>query len=145
MTAAALTAGRAVVVPRTRERVVTGLFFASLFVATFEKVHWSFGGQIGINDITTILFLIATVAYDIASENVYSLIFFLGMISINLAVINFLPIPVLDGGHMLFLIWEKIRGVPASQSVQAVATYVGLLVILALMVLTFWVDITRLF
>ena len=89
--------------------------------------------------------LIATVAYDIASENVYSLIFFLGMISINLAVINFLPIPVLDGGHMVFLIWEKIRGVPASQTVQVAATYVGLLVILALMVFTFWIDITRLF
>ena len=64
MTAAALTAGRAVVVPRARQRIVTGLFFASLFVATFEKVHWSFAGQIGINDITTILFLIAYVATE---------------------------------------------------------------------------------
>ena len=64
MTAAALTAGRAIPVPRTRERIVTGLFFASLFVATFEKVHWSFAGQIGINDITTILFLIAYVATE---------------------------------------------------------------------------------
>src|SRR6185312_4032678 len=41
VTAAALTAGRRVAVPRTRERIVTGLFFASLFVATFEKVHWN--------------------------------------------------------------------------------------------------------
>jgi O-antigen ligase len=64
VTAAALTAGRAIVVPRTRERIVTGLFFASLFVATFEKVHWSFAGQIGINDITTILFLIAYVSTE---------------------------------------------------------------------------------
>jgi O-antigen ligase len=64
MTAAALTAGRAMVVPRVRERIVAGLFFGSVFVATFEKVHWSFGGQIGINDITTILFLIAYVASE---------------------------------------------------------------------------------
>ncbi|HEU5404471.1 MAG TPA: hypothetical protein VFU52_00190, partial [Gaiellaceae bacterium] len=64
MTAAALTAGHAVVVPRTRERVVTGLFFASLFVATFEKVHWSVAGQIGINDIATILFVLAYVATE---------------------------------------------------------------------------------
>ena len=64
MTAAALTAGHAVVVPRTRERVVTGLFFASLFVATFEKVHWNFGGQLGINDIATILFVLAYVATE---------------------------------------------------------------------------------
>src|SRR5438445_7629994 len=64
MTAAALTAGRAIAVPRTQERIVTGLFFASLFVATFEKVHWNVAGQIGLNDITTILFLIAYVATE---------------------------------------------------------------------------------
>ncbi len=64
MTAAAVTAGRAVAVPRVQERIVTGLFFGSLFVATFEKVHWSFAGQIGINDITTILFLLAYVATE---------------------------------------------------------------------------------
>ena len=64
MTAAALPAERAFVVPRTQERIVTGLFFASLFVATFEKVHWNVAGQIGINDIATILFLIAYVATE---------------------------------------------------------------------------------
>jgi O-antigen ligase len=65
LTAAALTADRsALVVPRARERIVTGLFFFSLFVATFEKVHWSVAGQIGINDIATILFLVAYVATE---------------------------------------------------------------------------------
>jgi O-antigen ligase len=64
VTAVAATAGRAVAVPRVQERVVTGLFFASLFVATFEKVHWSVAGEIGINDIATILFLIAYVATE---------------------------------------------------------------------------------
>ena len=64
MSAATLTATRGVAVPRAQERIVTGLFFASLFVATFEKVHWSFGGQIGINDIVTILFLVAYVASE---------------------------------------------------------------------------------
>src|SRR5205085_596083 len=64
VTAAAFTAGRVSVVPRTQERIVTGLFFASLFVATFEKVHWNVAGQIGVNDIATILFLIAYVATE---------------------------------------------------------------------------------
>jgi O-antigen ligase len=64
VTTAALSAGRVSVLPRTQERIVTGLFFASLFVATFEKVHWSFAGQIGINDIATILFLIAYVVTE---------------------------------------------------------------------------------
>jgi O-antigen ligase len=64
VSATTFTAARTLAVPRTQERIVTGLFFASLFVATFEKVHWNFGGQLGINDITTILFLIAYVATE---------------------------------------------------------------------------------
>jgi O-antigen ligase len=64
VTAATFTAARTLAVPRTQERIVTGLFFASLFVATFEKVHWNFGGQLGINDITTIVFLIAYIATE---------------------------------------------------------------------------------
>jgi O-antigen ligase len=65
VTAAALTAGRRVAaVSRTQERIVTGLFFASLFVATFEKVHWGSTGAVGINDIATGLFLIAYVVTE---------------------------------------------------------------------------------
>lgn len=62
MTAAALPAARTR--PFSAERVVRGLFFASLFVSTFEKVHWSFAGQIGLNDIATILFVIAFLASE---------------------------------------------------------------------------------
>jgi hypothetical protein len=57
VTTAAVTVARAR--PLSLERVTTGLFFGSLFVSTFEKVHWSFAGQIGINDVATILFLLA--------------------------------------------------------------------------------------
>jgi hypothetical protein len=64
VTAAALTPARVAAVPRAQERIVTGLFFASLFVATFEKVHWNVAGNIGVNDVTTILFLIAYVATE---------------------------------------------------------------------------------
>ena len=59
---------------------------------------------------------------------------FLTLLSANLAVINFLPIPILDGGHMVFLAWEAIRGKPADERVQLALTYCGLLLILALMV-----------
>jgi regulator of sigma E protease len=78
-----------------------------------------------------------------AAEDPFVLILFLGIISINLAVVNFLPIPVLDGGHMVFLVYEKLRGQPPSDSVRAVATYVGLAVLGVLMVCVFWVDIQR--
>jgi len=73
------------------------------------------------------------------------LIFFLGLISVNLAVINFLPIPVVDGGHMVFLIAEKLKGSPVSPRVQIAATYVGLLLILGVFVMTFYYDISRFF
>ncbi|CAN5188788.1 hypothetical protein BH10PLA2_BH10PLA2_20450 [soil metagenome] len=89
--------------------------------------------------------LIATTAYSIANDDIYKFLRFLGMISVNLAVINFLPIPILDGGHMVFLLYEKLRGAPASENIRAVATYAGLFLILALMAFVFWVDLTRWF
>ena len=87
---------------------------------------------------------IARVAFNIAGENFWEFVYFLALISINLAVVNFLPIPVLDGGHMVFLIYEKLRGRPPSETVRAVATYIGLALILALMIFVFWMDIRRL-
>jgi len=87
---------------------------------------------------------IARVAYKIAGMDFWEFVFFLGLISVNLAVINFLPIPVLDGGHMVFLIYEKIRGKPASEGVRIGATYAGLALILCLMVFVLYLDISRL-
>ena len=59
-------------------------------------------------------------------------------------MVNFLPIPVLDGGHMVFLIYEKIRGKPASEGVRVATTYAGLALILSLMVFVLYQDIWRL-
>lgn len=89
--------------------------------------------------------MIANIAYRYASIDLWEFIFFLGMISINLAVINFLPIPVLDGGHMVFLTYELIRGKPASEQVRVGATYVGLLFIACLFLFVLYLDISRLF
>jgi regulator of sigma E protease len=86
---------------------------------------------------------IAKTAYSIAGYDIWEFIFFLGLISINLAVINFLPIPVLDGGHMVFLLYEKLRGKPASEAVRVGATYAGLALILSLMVFVIYLDLTR--
>jgi regulator of sigma E protease len=88
---------------------------------------------------------IARVAYFFAKLDFWEFVFFLGFISVNLAVINFLPIPVLDGGHMVFLIYEKIRGKPPSEGVRIGATYAGLALILCLMVFVLYLDFSRLF
>lgn len=72
------------------------------------------------------------------------LLFFLGLISVNLAVVNFLPIPVVDGGLMVFLILEKIKGSPVNMKVQNFATIVGLALILSIFVVTLFYDLSRL-
>jgi len=69
--------------------------------------------------------------------------FFLGLISVNLAVMNFLPIPILDGGQMVFLVIEKLKGSPVSIKVQTIATYVGLAFIGGLLVMTLYFDAAR--
>lgn len=66
---------------------------------------------------------------------------FLGQISISLAVFNFLPIPPLDGGQMVFLAAEKVRGRPLPESALAPVTWIGLLLLLSLMALVLFQDI----
>lgn len=84
---------------------------------------------------------IAKVAYSFASVGLPHFVLFLGLISINLAVINFLPIPVLDGGHMVFLLWEGIFRRKPSEKVIATATYCGLAFVLGLMVFVIYLDL----
>jgi regulator of sigma E protease len=89
--------------------------------------------------------MIAQMAGDSAKAGVGSLIFFIALISINLAIINLLPIPVLDGGHLLFFLIEAIKGSPVSIKVREVAQQVGLFILILLMILVFYNDITRIF
>ena len=72
------------------------------------------------------------------------LFFFLAIISINLAVLNFLPLPIVDGGLFLYLIYEKLRGRPPSIAFQNAAAVLGLALIGMAFVVTFYNDIMRL-
>ena len=73
------------------------------------------------------------------------LMYFMALISVNLAVLNFLPIPVMDGGMMVFLLIEKIKGKPLSLKTQMITTLVGLAALLVLAVVVTLQDIGRLF
>ena len=84
---------------------------------------------------------IAKQAGKSAEEGLGRLLLFLTMLSANLAVINFLPIPVLDGGHMVFLMYEFVRGKPPSENVVAALSYVGLILLLSLMLFVFGLDL----
>lgn len=84
---------------------------------------------------------IAKQAGKSAQEGLGRLLLFLTMLSANLAVINFLPIPVLDGGHMVFLFYELVRGKPPSEKVVEGLSYLGLLLLLSLMLFVFGLDL----
>jgi regulator of sigma E protease len=88
---------------------------------------------------------IVGMAYSFASAGLAPFLYFLGLLSVNLAVLNFLPIPPLDGGQMAFLLAERVRGRPVPETAQAAGTYAGLLLVLGLMVLFLYQDVLSFF
>jgi len=89
--------------------------------------------------------LIAQASYESAKVGMGKLIYFLGILSIQLAFLNILPIPVLDGGHLLFLAVEKIKGSPVSQKTLSIAHYIGFGLIISLVIYATRNDLMRLF
>lgn len=80
----------------------------------------------------------------VADRGFAYLLLFMAMISVNLAVLNFLPLPIVDGGLFLFLVYEKFRGRPPSIAFQNAATLAGLFLIGTLFLITFYNDVMRL-
>ncbi len=88
---------------------------------------------------------IAQIAGASAENGVISFLQMLAIISISLGVLNLLPIPVLDGGHLVFYLIEAIKGSPVSAASQLMAQKVGMMLLFSLMFLAFFNDLTRLF
>lgn len=88
---------------------------------------------------------IAQLAGTSASQGISRFLYLLGLISLSLAIINLMPIPMLDGGHLLYYLIEAIKGSPVSEQTQVAGQYVGLLLIMCLMGLAIFNDILRLF
>lgn len=88
-------------------------------------------------------FEIARVASHEASDSPSRLLLFLTLLSANLAILNFLPIPALDGGHLMFLTWEAIRGKPLNETMQVRLTMVGVMCLLGLMAFAILNDFLR--
>jgi regulator of sigma E protease len=89
--------------------------------------------------------MIAEMAGRQAEEGLTNLIFFIAVLSINLAVLNFLPIPVLDGGHLMFFAFEAIMRRPVSIRMREIAQQAGIFILIMLMIFVFYNDITRIF
>ena len=89
--------------------------------------------------------MIAKMAGETAQMGASSFLAFMALLSINLGVLNLLPVPVLDGGHLFFFFCELVIGRPVSQKVREYAQQIGLFLLLSLMVLAFYNDIVRYF
>lgn len=89
--------------------------------------------------------LIAQLAGEQMREGWINLTYFIGILSVNLGILNLLPIPVLDGGHLVFLTIEAIRRKPMEEKAQIIAQQIGLAFLGTLMIFVFYNDIARLF
>ncbi len=87
--------------------------------------------------------LIAQMAGESARSGLISFLSFMGLLSVNLALINVLPIPVLDGGHLMFLSVEKLKGSPMSLKQRATMQQIGLAFLILLMVFFTYNDFLR--
>ncbi len=120
---------------RETHRVMLSVYttFARLFQQTVKIEHLK--GPVGIAHLGT----------RIADRGYIWLLFFMGLISANLAVVNFLPLPIVDGGQFLFLVAEGIRGKPVPLAVQNVATIIGLVLIGSVFLVVTFNDVVGLF
>jgi regulator of sigma E protease len=89
--------------------------------------------------------MIAEMAGQQAKEGLANLVSFIALLSINLAILNFLPIPVLDGGHLMFFTIEAILGRPVNLRAREILQQVGVFILIMLMVLIFYNDISSLY
>ncbi len=111
-------------------------------VLTLEVVVKLFTGGLSAKQVGGPI-LIVDAAAKAASVGAYAYFNFIAIISINIAILNLLPVPVLDGGHLVFFGIEALRGKPLSEKIQNAANKVGMSLLLMLIVFVFYNDIVR--
>lgn len=119
----------------TKENIkVAGLAFKIIRkLITLELSYKALGGPV----------IIAKASASAAASGFSNFIYFLAFLSVQLAILNLLPIPVLDGGHLLFFGIEAINRRPVSRKVRLVATQVGFYFLVTFMILVTWNDINK--
>ncbi len=114
---------------------------ASLLIV--QSVQKLITGVVGADKLGGIITIVDVTA-EASSAGILSLFFFTALISVNLGVLNLLPIPALDGGHIMFNLYEMITGKTASEKVMMYITIVGWALLISLMMLGLYNDINRL-
>ena len=111
-----------------------------LIVQSVEKLITGVVGADKLGGIITIV----DVTAEASAAGILALFFFTALISVNLGVLNLLPIPALDGGHIMFNLYEMLTGKTASEQVMYIITLVGWAILISLMMLGLYNDINRL-
>ncbi|MEI7036381.1 RIP metalloprotease RseP [Fulvimonas yonginensis] len=109
---------------------------------TFTMIGKMVSGQASTKNLSGVIG-IAQVANASAQMGLAWFLNFLALVSLSLAILNLLPIPVLDGGHLLYYLIELVKGSPVSERTQMIGQYIGLVLLFTLMGLAFYNDIHR--
>lgn len=117
---------------------------ARMVTMTYLTIDRLFRGSVGVEQLRGPVGIVHLGA-RVADRGAMYLIFFLAAISVNLAVLNFLPLPIVDGGLFLYLLYERITGRPPSAAFQNAAIAIGLCLLGGIFLLTFYQDVMRLF
>jgi regulator of sigma E protease len=110
--------------------------------STFNLIGKMLSGQASTKNLSGVIG-IAQVANDSANRGLGWFLNFLALVSLSLAILNLLPIPVLDGGHLLYYLIELVKGSPVSERTMIAGQYVGIVLLFTLMGLAFFNDIQR--
>jgi len=116
----------------------------NIILSMGTTLKYLFTGKFGMNDLSGPVGI-----YEVVDEQsqygIASLLYLLAYLSINVGVMNLIPFPAFDGGHILFLLIEKVRGKPVSPNVEATITGIGFICLILLMVFVTFNDVIRLF
>ncbi len=115
---------------------------ASIIDMTLTHMSQMVRGQRGTEDLGGVL-RIGEMSGQMAQAGLVTLIWFTAMISVNLGLINLFPVPMLDGGHLLFYAFEALRGKPLGERIQEYGFRLGLVMVLSLMVFATWNDLVH--
>ena len=105
-------------------------------------IYKLFTGQANVNNISGPLSIAEFTGKSLSMGIVY-FAYILAILSISLGVLNLLPIPVLDGGHLLFYLFEMLIGRPVPENIQHIGQQIGIIILFGIMILAFYNDFLR--
>ena len=114
-----------------------------ILISMIETIKYLFTGKLGVNDLSGPVGIYEVVDQE-AESGVSNVLYLLAYLSVNVGIINLIPFPAFDGGHILFLIIEKIRRKPLSTNVEATITGIGFICLMILMIYVTFHDVFNL-